>query len=245
MRSSELPRQLVVVKRPDPAHPREIYSVGMERVAYALGEELGVPVPDTRLEVVDGHPSSVQKRIVNARSHLQLPTAPAMHGKITNRELWPVCALFDVWLGNTDRRNVNLIFEPVPPEARPGVAKGSLSWLVDHGYCGLWPANKVDAARPYDDVPDDPATIGPDLTPQAEQIIVAVMPDDYKQALRDTQGADRNLLLDRVRGVGDDLIEEVVYEVPDVYFTPEEAATTIAFLKARRDALDKVINPYW
>lgn len=236
-----------VVKRPRPEYPVEIYSVGMERVAYVLADKLGLPVPETWLDDVAGHASSVQRRIIPALTWRQLGAAPMMDSNIQNSEVWPLAALFDVWTGNPDRRDVNVVFEPVPSGANPGRAQGSRMWLIDHGQCGLWPANKFGVgAREPDDIPGEATEVAAELDPAAERAIYEQMPKPYRSTLYLTEGAQRAQLLDRIRSVGDDAaIDAAVSEIPAPYFTDEQAEATGAFLKVRRDALDRVLESYW
>jgi hypothetical protein len=248
MRAKANPTRVAIVKRPNPAvaHTAEIYSIGFERVAYALADAVGLPVPATYLEVVDGHPSSVQTRVLNARSWLQIGGAPSMKDNIENRNLWPLAALFDVWLGNTDRRDMNFVFEPIPAGATPGRARGSKFWLIDHGMCGLFPAGKFDQARAPHDLPEDPAIVASGrLTADAEQFIAAQMPPEYRMALKNTQGDTRTALLDRLRAVGDHAIDQGVSAVPRTYFTTGQADATAALLKCRQGALATVLEDYW
>jgi hypothetical protein len=245
MRSKTDPTKIAVVKRAKGANPVEVYSIGMERVGYRLAvEQLGLPVPETHLEVVDGHPSSVQRRIEPARSWLQLGAAPAMRDNIVNRDLWPRAALFDVWIGNTDRRMVNFLFEPVPPGTPPGRARGSSMWLIDHGQCGLWPADKFEGRQP-DDIPTDAATISGELRQAGEAAIGQRMPPEYRMALKQCTGQARDQLLDLVRAVRDDAIDAALSEIPSEFMAPAQSTATAAFLKARRDAIDRVIATYW
>jgi hypothetical protein len=235
-----------LVKRPAAnVHPVEIYSIGMERVAYLLGSALGLPVPAVHLEDVDGHPSAVVERIPNSRSWMTLETAPAMASQIRNQDIWPLAALFDVWLANTDRRHVNVLFETYPPGCSAGAADGCVCWLIDHGQCGLWPADKLPERKP-EEVPNDPDQIkGTALRPEGEIAIAQRMQPEYRMALKHTQGPQRRLLLDQIHGVEDDAIERAVTEVPTRYITKGQADATIALLKGRRDTLDTVLNEHW
>lgn len=242
MRAQDDSSILAIVKRPKSEHAHtENYSIGMERVAYVLGTQLGLPIPDTWLDEVDGHPSSVQRRIPHARSWRQL--GAAMRSNIKNADLWPLAALFDVWTGNTDRRDVNLLFEPIPSGATPGMARGSSMWLIDHGQCGLWPADKF--GRDPAAIADDPAVVSEHLIERGEQVIGALMPAEYRGSLKQTLGDARTVLLDRIRGIGDDAIESAVQEVPEEFFSPGRAAASVAYLKARRGVLDTVLDQYW
>jgi hypothetical protein len=147
-------------------------------------------------------------------------------------------------MANTDRRNVNLLFEPIPAGAVPGTARGCKMWLIDQGQCGLWPANKLDGRR-ADEIPEGAAAAAGELRPQAELVIGALMPPEYRMALKQTTGSALDQLLDGVRAVGDDLVEQAVSEVPRAYIKQSHAEATVAFLKGRRDGLDRVITTYW
>jgi hypothetical protein len=240
------PGRRALAKRPAAnSDPVEIYSIGIERVAYVLAEKLGLPTPGVYLEEVDGYVSSVQTRILNSRSLRQLESAPAMASEIRNKDIWPLAAMFDVWMANTDRREFNLLFETYPSGCGPGSSKGCLCWLIDHGQCGLWPADKFPERR-AEQVPDDPAQIqGTGLRREGELAIGQRMDPGYRMALKHTQGPARTRLLDQIRGVEDDSIEQAVQEVPASYMTEGQADATIALLKGRRDALDTVLDEYW
>jgi hypothetical protein len=168
-----------------------------------------------------------------------------MASQIRNQDIWPLAALFDVWMANTDRTHVNVLFETYPPGCSPGSARGCVCWLIDHGQCGLWPADKL-LGRKAEEVPDDPAQIvGTALRKEGEVAIAQRMKPEYRMALKHTLGPARDALLDQVRNVGDDLIERAVQEVPDRYITKGQSDATTQFLKGRRDALDTVLNEYW
>lgn len=244
MRAKTDATKLAIVKRPKTEFPAEIYSVGMERVAYVLAEHLELPVLDTYLEVVDGHASSVQLRVPECRSWIQVGGAPGMRDNVENEDMYPLAALFDVWTANTDRRAVNLIFQALPEGTSPARASGSRLHLIDHGQCGLWPADKFPGRGP-DEIPERPEDAPEGLCDAAEVRIAQMMPAAYRMALKRTQGTNRIQLLDRIRSVEDDLIDATVNEVPEDYFTPGQAHATAAFLKGRRNTLDRVVDTYW
>ena len=142
-----------IAKRPKDQFPVEIYSIAMERVAYVLADALGLPVMETYLEEYRGSPCSIQLRVPECRSWRQAGAAPMMKNTIHNADVYALSALFDVWLANTDRRDVNLVFEPMPPGTIPGRASACRLWLIDHGQCGLWPAGKLAEGRDSDAIP--------------------------------------------------------------------------------------------
>jgi hypothetical protein len=245
LRSKTAPVRLAIAKKPKPDAPNaEIYSIGMERIAYRLGTLLGLPIPETYLEDYLGEPSCIQRRVLQSASFRQMLHLP-MRAEVSNIGLFAKAALFDVLLANIDRRDVNLLFEAEPEGARCEKATCCRLWLIDHGHCGLWPAAKFDPGG-------DPAAIDgieqPDgaLHQKAEQVIRDVMPEAYRRPLEQANDAEVGLLLDVVRQVVDDVaIGTAVQEVPERYMPGNVRAATEAFLKARRDRLDEVLHQYW
>jgi hypothetical protein len=217
----------------------------MERVAYRLGCDLGLPIPATHLEHVGGHASSVQRWVTDSRSWIQAGGSPMMTNTILNESVYAAAALFDVWMANTDRRQVNLMFEPHPPGTAPARATACRLWLIDHGQCGLWPADKLERGRDAGDIPDSVTNITGAMWDNAEIVIGALMPPEYRIALKNTTGPARDHLLDRVRSIGDDVIRSTVMEVPHEYMSDGQRDATVAFLKGRRDMLDTVVSTYW
>lgn len=233
-----------IAKRPNDQSAHEIYSIGMERVAYTLARALDLPVMETFLEEYQGQPHSIQLRIPNSRSWIQAGSAPMMTTDIQNLAVYAKAALFDIWMANTDRRDVNLLFEPMPPGTTPGKATSCRLWLIDHGQCGLWPADKFVGLQAHA-IPDSPSGMDGEIRPEAEGRIAGLMPVEYRMALRNCQGPDRDQLLDAVRSVGDDAIQHAVMEVPDAYLSNGQREATVAFLQSRLSRLGSVLETYW
>jgi hypothetical protein len=247
VRAESDPSIRMVAKCPTAEHSDEIYSIGMERVAYTLAELLDLPVLPTHLEEVDGRLSSLHRRVVPALSWKQLSkrTDLRMATNVVNNGKWAAAAMFDVWIANVDRRPVNLLFEPVPTGVEPGQATGSHCWLIDHGHCGLFPGEKFIEGAGNTEFPDLAVCATGRIWDKAEEVIPLLMPAAYRRALSDLEKAPRTKLLDAIRSIGDDSIDNAVDEVPDGYMTAGEREATIAFLKGRRDRLDTVLNTYW
>lgn len=246
LRSKTGPTRLVIAKRPKPEIPAEIYSIGMERIAYSLGTLLGLPIPETYLETFEGEHYSLQRRITESLSWRQAQSFPQMRANVSNADLYAKASLFDVWLANIDRRDVNLLFEAEPDGEKCANARSCRLWLIDHGLCGLWTAAKwtPEGADPTAII-TDPAVLHGLLHPRAEQVIHDVMPNAYRLPLLETRD-DRVLLLDAIRQVVDDnAISKAVQEVPEHFMAGNLRAATEAFLKARRDRLDEVLDHYW
>ena len=72
----------------------------------------------------------------------------------------------------------------------------------------------------------------------------AVMPLPYRMSLPGLEQEPRDKLLDSIRGVSDNQIEETLSRVPDGYMTEKERELTCAFLKARRDRVDELATPW-
>jgi hypothetical protein len=235
----------VIAKRPKPEIPAEIYSIGMERIAYRLGTLLGLPVPETYLEMFEGEHYSLQRRIPESLSWRQVQSFPQMRANVLNASLYAKAALFDVWLANIDRRDVNLLFEAQPDGEKCAKARSCRLWLIDHGLCGLWTAAKWNPGGDPTAIITDPGALDGLLHPRAEQVIRDVMPNAYRLPLVET-GDDRVLVLDAIRQVvDDDAISKAVQEVPEHFMAGNLRAATEAFLKARRDRLDEVLDQYW
>ena len=224
--------------------PGTTYSLGMERVGYTLGVHLGLPIPETQLAVIDGRPASVQRLIRFARTFRSLKSAPMMGEDIVNADVFARAGVFDIWMANTDRRDANFLFEALPPGKMPAHATSCQCWLIDHGQCGLWPANKFEGRDPAD-IPNSETDAGYVLWDRAEQRIAELMPVTYRKALRTGLASKRQLLLDGIHGVTNDVIEHAVSEVPESFFTRGQAQATVAFLQDRRDNLCKVIGQFW
>lgn len=239
--------RIAVVKRPKPQYATvENYSIGMERASYTLARQLDLPVPETWLDNVNGFDCSVQRRVPHSRTWRQVEGGvPQMRTSIENKDVFPLAALFDIWMANTDRRDNNLLLEALPEGSTPGRARSSRLWLIDHGQCGLWPANQFDLSRDAEDIPTDPADAQPLLVENAEKYISTQMPPEYRMAVKNSQGDDRQVLLDQIRSIEDDDIRGAVNEVPEEYISADRKEATVAFLKGRRDALDTVLNTYW
>jgi hypothetical protein len=223
---------------PDPADRNAMYALGFERVAYRLGDTLGLPVPDTHLEMFGGHHGVLQVlRAPNAdwSCHWLRASQMAMFANIENRDLWPRCVAFDLWLANVDRHHRNLIFEPVPPDRKPTLAASCVTWLPDHGHAGLHPPGKFGGQPDVAQVTFDGCgrMTGPADTRLREQ-----MPPEYRASFTQLSAAEARAVLDQIRAVPDDEIRAAVQDVAFPYFNARVRDLTVRLLKARRDAVD-------
>jgi hypothetical protein len=220
----------------------------MERVAYTLATQLGLPITDTHLEFFDGKPSSVQLHVNGEiRTWRTARGAAMMVGNVTNAHLWPLVVVFDIWLANTDRNDGNLIVATQPHGSMPGKCTGSVSWLIDHGQAGLWPGWKLSADNNDTNIiADNPSAVAAGRChDDVEKYIRHIMFGELERAFVTASSADRQAALDAVRSVNDADIHAAVTEVPADYFTPAQAAALVAFLQGRRKVVDNVVATFW
>jgi hypothetical protein len=224
--------------------PGAEYSIAMEWVGYVLGTAVGVPIPATYLEEYDSKPCSVQLRVPNQRDFDQARASPNLWAGIDNKDVWPLCVAFDLWLANYDRRPPNIAIQPVPADKLPAQATAGTTWLVDHGLCALWWPSKVDmgvgASHDVTDLEQSalPAVEAGDINDQATARLRDVMPVEYRRSFSDLDADRREPYLDPIRSISDDLVEAAIREVPNTYISDRARELTIAFLCARRDAID-------
>jgi len=227
-----------------------LYSLGIERVAYVLGDALGLPVPPAYLETYDGNDTLVVERIPNHAEYLRSKNIPLFWSGITNKAIWPLAVAFDIWMANYDRRSANLIFGPVPSTTRPAIAKAGKCWLIDHGLCGLWYPGKIDLALEkarsldVDAVQDATAGLTPNAISRFRDVMHAELVE-YRRAFTDLGPADRDAVLDRVRGLDDDQVEAAVREVPQPFFSSRSADLTLQFLIARKQDIYTLSRDVW
>jgi hypothetical protein len=208
-----------------------MYAVAVERIAYVLADELGLPVPITHLDTFGGQPGAAQIFVPgptwNQAEHANL----GLRHNVVNRDVWPLAVLFDIWLANTDRHERNIMLSPEPPNVLPGVANASTSWLIDHERCGLWPPQKFGVTQ-VGQVAIPPDGKMPDAV---ESMIVQVMPASYIDAFATLDAAAREPHLDRIRRFPEDSISAAVEEVPRNYISRRGQELTMQLLIARRD----------
>jgi hypothetical protein len=216
-----------------------IYAMGMERVAYVLGARLGLPIPPTYLEEVEGHIGCVTMKAGGPNSlrySWAMGRAPMMGNDVINSCLWPVAVAFDVLIANVDRSADNIILDPVPPETRPGAAYRSTSWLIDHEKSGLWWPRKIDPTVGLDvealEINDGSMTAEGDGYFRG-----ALMPAEYKASFADLDAEDREPHLNAIRQLTEDDLRAAVAEVPEEFMTPKAKELTVRFLAARLDAI--------
>jgi hypothetical protein len=211
--------------------------MGMERIAYSLGEALGIPMPRVCLEEFQGHPGSLQWRIDNARSWMQAPGCPMLMNEISNEDQLPLCFMFDLWIANIDRVDRNLLAQADPPSKLPKFATKCRMWLVDHGCTGLWFPAKFDAGlagQPVEQVIVGDGMMRDDV----QRAVLGAMPQRFRQACRGLDVDRRDSVLDLIRSISDNDIEAAVTEVPSDYISEKAKELTIELLKARRDRVD-------
>jgi hypothetical protein len=81
-----------------------LYSLAMERVAYRLGDSIGVPISETYLEELDGELGVLSLR-VSGDAWGTIDDEVIRSLTFGDRDRWPVYMAFDVFFGNLDRRS--------------------------------------------------------------------------------------------------------------------------------------------
>lgn len=244
LRSAECPHRHAFFKtvRPGRAEPFEMYSMGMERVAYALASLLGLPVPPVFLESYEGEPGALITKLSEIRDGRNAGACPMLRTTIENQADWPLMVLFDVWIGNVDRHAANLAYQAMPQGTRVQSAVRSRTWLIDHGFAGLFPPAKFGPGYRG----KDPATVilgeRGQMDPDVEKRLLGVMPPEYRKAF--THSGSRDALLDRIRMIEDDPIDGVLADIPAEYMSSKQAALTAEMLKRRRDGIGELAAGY-
>lgn len=236
LQNGDDPNELGLFKcRDEDAPSTEVYSLGMERVAYALGDALGFPVaPGVHLEEFDGEPGVISCQIPSSVSWREFECRKLSHEGIINLKAVPEYIAFDIWLANMDRSPRNILLQSVPPTVEVANANQLSFCLIDHGFCGLWPVSKLgnDPREPVSFV-----SVG-DGTTVRETLIREAMPPAYWRLFAAAEDKERVKVLNEIKNVSDDRIDAAINDVPDVYMTERERGLTAEFLKKRRDNVD-------
>jgi len=90
-----------------------------EAVAHQLARNFGLSVPDFGIAFLGGGPVFASKEVI--RCHRQVESW-IRNGRVTNRNLLPALAAFDIWVMNKDRNIGNLVGEAQLEPDRGGVA---------------------------------------------------------------------------------------------------------------------------
>lgn len=218
-----------------------MYSLGVERVAYSLAEDIAIPVPETYLEELQGEHGVVVLRAPGSLWYTVEGDLVDRSLTFADRDMWTLYMAFDVLLGNFDRHSRNIFVEWDPPTRRkPVEGEQCVLHLIDFGWAGLWPPYKFGANLRAADLEQ--------LDPRADvldEYVTAMrnnMPPGYRTqfAFRGTE--ERTEVVEILSGISDDAIESAVQEVPDVYMTPAARDLTVELLCGRRDRLDSLLD---
>jgi hypothetical protein len=256
VRSAELPRRRALFKSPQANQPHELYSLAMERVAYRLGTTIGLRMPTVWLEEISGEHGALVERVVG-RDLVYARSCPMLLNEIDDEDEWSLIVAFDIWLANTDRVDRNLFVEPLPLGKEAKYATKCRTWCVDHGFTGVFPPAKFgksfEKCAP-EDVPIGTGEMieetgyrrpGENTGLVGEAVIREQMPDRLRQSFLALDPAARAPVLDRVRSVEDDWIDDAVGELPGAFMTGQQADLTAQLLKLRRDAIDTLVSTHW
>lgn len=244
VRATAEPFPRAMFKTPPANSGREIYSIAMEAVAYELGTQLGLPIPEAQLASVAGEDGVLIKRIDEMRDWRMADGAPMLKSHIKNLGCFALGVAFDIWLANLDRKHQHLLVEPLPRGVRPAVAQDARVYLIDHGVSGLWFPSKFDPGLTVDDTEKVDVDDGLVL-PHREEEGRRRMPTDYRHAFTRLTLDERKPVLDGIRAITDEAIDAVLERIPGGYMTLVEVEKTSALLKTRRDQIDTLSEGYW
>lgn len=220
--------------------PVELYTLGIEWVAYALGTVLGVPVAPIYLERYSGIAGALSPLVPNSLSWFLFREAKHPSRPVVNLDDVPLSVVFDIWIANCDRWEKNLLVQSEPADVLLPEAKQHRIWLIDHGTSMLWPPVKFGLCDDGSNLGD--AVVGNGDT-QAERFIRERILDGpstkgYWAAFANLSPDDRQGLYRRVQAVDDSTIERAVRMVPGAYMTGQLVELTVQQLKTRRDRVD-------
>ncbi len=242
MRAKENAAITALAKSPPRGEPREIYTMGMERVASELGRALGLSMPEVWLEDVDGKPAAVVERIPHTLPWSTCYTDTDVADRLQDRSWWPTGVVFDVWIANLDRAGKNMLVQPLPDGTKFAIADSYELWLIDHGLSGLYWSTKFGV--PEKDQPDKVDVGDGEMIELFERNLRQIMPLPYRTAYWADTDAQKEAL-DRIQSVADDHVDAVVGKIPDAYMSQVERDKTGALLKLRRDRIDNLMNRHW
>lgn len=217
-----------------------MYSLGIERVACVLAQEIDLPVPDVYIELVDGE-DGIVSTLVPGNPWAMVDDEQFDHVTMADRDQWTVYAAFDVLLANHDRHDENIFVHWNDPLRRkPVEGEQCALWLIDFGWSGLWPVYKFgENLRP-----GDLENLSPDADVRNEfaQGIRVNTPPRFRRgvALRGTE--ERAEALEILRGITDDAVREAVDDVRGSYMTERASDLTTAFICGRLDRIDTLMS---
>lgn len=234
------PSQLGYFKYPDLTSPHSsMYSLGAERAAVRLAEELGVAVRPTHLEVIEHQRGLLS---IEAPGVAWADFDADLFDQVTfvDKDLWARYVVVDIWLANIDRHPGNLFVEADPPQRRPEDGDACALWLIDFGHSGLWPLWKW--TNPPNSLADITQAETLVLAPRYVNHLRSQMPPQYRMAFPRPFDDRRGQAIDFVRRIPDHQIEGALREIPTDYMNAHAVEQTFRLLAARRDHIDSLVS---
>lgn len=226
----------------DPGCPETVFfkkdwvpAKACEYVATRLARAIGLPAPRIWLaEPAPGYRGTYAERLPAETDWAEVARfapAPDWCRPIADRFVNPTAlagmVVFDLWIGNADRRAPNVMLRRVGDDRHE-------IYLIDHGEAadgGAW------LARPN---PADPAFVETGRQPRFGRELAPALAElrDRPECFQPWQ--------ERIRAVPDAEIVDRIAEVPPLYFDeydddPGREARLAALLIARRDQIDRLI----
>ena len=205
-----------IVKTRSAAAKLNPYVPANEVICATLADILGLPVlPWEFIRMPEGEIGFGSLRMAN-REFARM--SPGIVPQLQNPELFGAIALFDLWLGNTDRHRGNLL-------ARK--ARGKYWLLVnDHSHALVH---------------------GEALPENLEEVFkTQVRPEDFFRCPELVEGAEVNPVmrekLDAIEGLELTTVEEVVSSVPDDWMRHEDQRRVASFIHGRSREVRALMN---
>lgn len=232
VRDADDPSVLAYCKRVRPDKPltSSLYSFGVERAVTELAREIAFPVPEVHLEEVEGEPGLVSLLVPgHAWYHLDDDTERSL--RFVDRADWGAYMVFDLLVGNHDRHAKNIFVEWNPPGHKPEDGEHAVVWLIDYGWSGLWPVYKFGPNLGMSDLLN--VNEDADLMDVYRYAIRNSAPPRYRTAFPMKGTPEREEAIARVRRITDELIDEVLDDVPATYIAEPARDLTSAWLRGR------------
>ncbi len=212
------------------------YPHGMlDLVGWAVGRLVGSPIAELRaVQLVDQTRGIAslwpqQPFAVWANFPTSL-TAPEIIGRFGGPKCFAALLVFDVWLGNMDRHNTNLLYRELTPNPWELV-------LIDHGHIfanGQWANNLADLNTPV-----SPANLASTPFIRRDNLKLSQV---FDILLRDEAGLLHEIA-EAMSAVADETIADAIMQIPNDFATDGQLAATAQVVIHRKKRLGEIFRP--
>lgn len=216
------------------------YSIGVDRVGYELAALLSLPVPATYLEEFETHHGLVSIEVPGAQAWRAVSDSVLRHATFTNRDVWPPLLALDVLLGYSDRNEDNILLQVTRRDDEEETRYEGAATFIDYGHAALWPPWKFEPSRTAADLLKADANAS--LTTACRADYRGVLPRKLRTAfpLRGTDARAR--VVETVRQITHDGIQDAVGNVSNAYFSDKAADLTVRWIDGRLGRLDTLVD---